>query len=59
MGNGFELKALTESFAVTAHSAVNEIESQRALRAQRKLRNSIAIEAIIESFAVSAGLAVN
>ena len=44
MGNGFVLKALTESFAVSTHSAVNEIEPQRARSTRRVRRNKVSME---------------
>ena len=35
IGNSFVLKAATESFAISARSAVNKIKPRRTLRSQR------------------------
>ena len=59
MGNKAGMKAVPESFACSASSAVNEIEPQRARSTQRELRNSVDMKALIEFFAVSAFPAVN
>ena len=54
------LKAVAESFALSACSAVNlTIKPQRMQSAQRGLRNSVGMKAVAESFAVSARSAVN
>ena len=59
MGNSADKKAVPESFAISARSAVNKIEPQRTLRARRIMENKAGMKAIPESFAFSVCLAVN
>ena len=59
MENKAGMKAVPESFAVSAYSAVNKIKPRRTRSPQRFMGNSVSMGTLTKSFAFLANSAVN